>query len=519
MFLIRILFISFLSFLLFFTWQTDELTAEAAGAVKVAVDTANIRSEPSKTSAVIDQASRSEQLQTVQEKYGWYEVKLANGQTGWIAGYITRPAGGASPTANGTHTSTKATGTVTADQLRVRTAPSLSASIIGKLHTGDQVTILGTENGWVNITHNGSNAWVSGQYIQRKEAAPARQTKSKADTAWGTFAVITIDGTNLRSGASTSSPIIVEGSKGERYPILGQEGDWYKIQLASGSPAYVASWVVSKDGESQAKQPASQPKAATNESVSIITNGTNLRAGASTSSPVLAEGSKGESYPIVAQEGDWYKIQLPSGSHAYVASWVVSKGGEAQAVKAKKTPNAAGVQGKTIVIDPGHGGYDPGATSGEGAPEKTLALQTAQRVSQKLSNAGANVIMTRSNDTYISLAERVQAAERQGADAFISVHYDSATNSSANGFTTYYYHDYQSPLAQNVHRSLDEKLSLADRGTRQGDYYVIRENSQSAILLELGFLSNPEERAHVSTSQYQELVADGVYNGLVSYFN
>lgn len=407
---------------------TNHITTAAASTIQIAVHKANIRSEPINTASVIAQAGRNEQFHVLQEKFGWFEVQLPGGGTGWIAGYIVGNGG--------QNIGDAKLGTISANHVHVRNNPSLSANIIGKLHTGDQVTVINESNGFANITYRNQNAWISQQYI--RYSGEAKADKGESSRAGG-FAYISTDQTNLRAGADTSAPVITKGSPGERYPIIGQEGDWYKITLASGREAYVASWVVSPNKNKTSKA-------------------------------------------MPAENG------------------------------------AAGLSGKTIVLDAGHGGYDPGTANGAGIPEKQLTMQTTKRLQQKLSAAGANVILTRSEDQYVNLDSRASAANSNNADAFISIHYDSSTKPDANGVTTYYHHGYQYDLASNVNQVLDSSLSLNNRGTRFGDYHVIRENSRPAALLELGYLSNPHEGQYVTTDSYQELVSNSIYNGLESYF-
>jgi len=438
---IRKLVICLTSFLLFFTLQSDRLAAQAAGGtVKVSVHKANIREEPSRTASVIAQADRNETFQVTGEKYGWYKVQLPSGRTGWLAGYLVTETSNSKTKA----TSASTIGTITASDVHVRNHPSLSANIMGKLHKGNEATVVDTQNGWAKIIYKRQYGWVSQKYLRFDGASDS--TSNQAST--GKFALIQNEGTNLRAGASMSSAVITNGSRGERYPIIGQKGDWYKITLASGRQAYVASWVVSVSGESKANP----------------------------TTPV-------------------------------------------KTVPTAPTSSSPGLQGKTIVIDPGHGGTDPGTIGVGDLLEKSLTLQTAQLLAQKLTDVGANVVLTRSSDNYVSLSSRVAAATSRNADAFISIHYDSARHTGANGFTTYYNHGFQASLAKNVHDGLDGSLSLTSRGARIGDYHVIRENSRPAVLLELGYLSNPREISVVTSAHYQQQAATGIYNGLASYFN
>ncbi|MBO1912425.1 N-acetylmuramoyl-L-alanine amidase, partial [Microvirga sp. 3-52] len=138
---------------------------------------------------------------------------------------------------------------------------------------------------------------------------------------------------------------------------------------------------------------------------------------------------------------------------------------------------------------------------------------------RKLKSAGANVVLTRNMDTYITLQKRVSISQQYNADAFISLHYDASIDSSINGFTTYYTHSYQRELAVAINNGLASTISLRNRGAQPANYLVLRENSQNAILLELGFLSNPMEERNVNTESFREQATQGIYQGLITFFD
>ena len=173
------------------------------------------------------------------------------------------------------------------------------------------------------------------------------------------------------------------------------------------------------------------------------------------------------------KHGDWYEVKLPSGEHAFVASWVVSTYQD-QGSSAMKTPQknrvAGTLNGLTIVIDPGHGGYDTGTIGVSGTEEKRVTQRTSELLANKLSSAGANVILTRNMDTFVSLQKRVSISHQYNADAFISVHYDASIDSSINGFTTYYTNSYQKGLAVAVNDGLNSTISLRNRGAQPSNY-------------------------------------------------
>ena len=186
----------------------------------------------------------------------------------------------------------------------------------------------------------------------------------------------------------------------------------------------------------------------------------------------------------------------------------------------KKTARAPGtLNGLTIVVDAGHGGNDRGTTGMQGTDEKLLTLMTAELLSAKLKAAGANVVMTRESDTYISLRKRVAITQQSGADAFISLHYDANPDTSITGFTTYYTHNNQKSLASSINDGLDSTITLRNRGAQPANFLVLRENRQNAVLIELGFLSNPSEERVLTTEMFREQATHGIYQGLLKHFD
>ena len=181
---------------------------------------------------------------------------------------------------------------------------------------------------------------------------------------------------------------------------------------------------------------------------------------------------------------------------------------------------AAPLKGKTIVLDPGHGGNDVGTTSIAGTYEKTLALKTVKVVEQQLKDAGANVILTRSDDAFVPLEQRANLSNQNKADAFISFHYNWLDDLSVNGLTDFYYQKSKDRrLATNILTEVVKTTGLKNTGTRFEDLNVLRNNSQPSTLIELGFLSNKQEDATIENPAYRDQVAQGIYQGLLTYFS
>ena len=171
-----------------------------------------------------------------------------------------------------------------------------------------------------------------------------------------------------------------------------------------------------------------------------------------------------------------------------------------------------------VFIDPGHGGYDNGAVE-NGVLEDEINLQISKKIEAKLKAKGVQVKMSRYDDTYLSLTDRTRMANNWGSDIFVSIHQNSATNSSANGIETYYYSSRQDSreLATEIQNDLIQATNGVNRGVKTANYAVIKTASMSSSLVECGFISNQTEAINLSSSSYQDKVADGIVNGIMDY--
>lgn len=180
-----------------------------------------------------------------------------------------------------------------------------------------------------------------------------------------------------------------------------------------------------------------------------------------------------------------------------------------------------------VVLDPGHGGEDYG-TNSNGKPkfyEKYLNLSTALQVKQFLEQRGYRVEMTRTDDTFISLGDRAQFANRLGATVFVSIHYNSGPSKDAEGLEVFYYQDPENKtrvaqsklLAKAALDNIIKQTDVKSRGVKNGNYAVLRNTEMPAILIEGGFLTNDAEMEKIKTSAYQKQMAQGITRGIVEY--
>lgn len=191
------------------------------------------------------------------------------------------------------------------------------------------------------------------------------------------------------------------------------------------------------------------------------------------------------------------------------------------------------LKGKVIAIDPGHGGNDAGAIGPSGLMEKTVTLEVALELEKLLKAEGATVIMTRQTDKTVSpagakasaieeLQARCDVANKAKADIFISIHADSFTNSSARGTTGYYYSQTEGTasirLAECIRKALCEQIKTPSRGTKPCNFYVVRNTDMAATLIELAFISNPEEEKIMGSREGVLKCAQGIFDGIEDYF-
>ena len=193
---------------------------------------------------------------------------------------------------------------------------------------------------------------------------------------------------------------------------------------------------------------------------------------------------------------------------------------------------APGIGGKRIVLDPGHGGSDTGAIGPTGVTEKSIALRIAKRLKALLEAEGAEVILTRTEDTEVSpkkakatdveeLQARCDIANQNSADIFLSIHLDAFSGPEAHGTTGYYYEMGSADstrLADCVKRGVLRRLGTLDRGTKPCAFYVCRHTDMPAMLLETAFVSNPREEQMMNSEEGVENAAQGIAAGIAEDF-
>ena len=201
--------------------------------------------------------------------------------------------------------------------------------------------------------------------------------------------------------------------------------------------------------------------------------------------------------------------------------------------------NSRGGALPTVVIDAGHGGRDEGAR-GRGLVEKTLTLDLAQRVDKRLRVFGFPTVLTRTDDRYVSLADRAAIGNKVDDSLFVSLHFNKNSESSASGVETFFETEKVPPeaawtwigffnkpdtsqcesgetLAGYVQTSLVLRTDASNRGIKRRDLFVCRHVRGPSVLVEAGFLSNPVEARLLANGPYRERLATAIVEGVMSY--
>ena len=397
--------------------------------------------------------------------------------------------------------------TVTADILNVRDGPSLDARVIGKLKQGAVVEKLGEEGVWFRIRLGELTGWAHSDHLAPVDDGSGAESGAPPDES--------------ASGRTNAEPgKRPDANAGTRPAGGGQDGGRTDAVRPAqpAEPGQTKPKVIGRGIRAASERSAADAGAADGavRTGHVLGDAVRIRSGPGLDYAIEGHLNRGDRVTVTGSEGEWYSIVTESGQTGWIAAaYVGFRAG------ADEGPAGSALRGKTIVIDPGHGGNDPGTIGTTyGSYEKTLNLATAIHLKRELELRGASVVMTRATDEEKpSLRERVAIAEQSGGDVFVSIHYNSAAARASGILTFYYSGSKDKPLAAAIERRLaDAGLGLESLGLSFGNFHVVRENSLPAVLLELGFLTNPHDEELARTEDYQQAAARAIALGLEDYF-
>ncbi|HDR3889450.1 TPA: SH3 domain-containing protein [Bacillus cereus] len=311
--------------------QTVQASASNNSSYKVTADVLHVRAGSSTSHDIISRVYNGQSLNVIGEENGWFKINL-NGKTGYVSGEFVSKNGA---TTN-TNVSTGGNNKVTADVLRVRTAPSTSSSVSGRVYEGQTLNVIGEENGWVKINHNGQTGYVSSQFVSGASSNTGSTNNNNNQTtvqpASGNYTV-NVSSLRVRTGPSTSHPTVGSVKKGQVVQVVGEVQDWFKINYA-GQTAYLSKDYVTKGGSNENVTQGNNQEQ--NNNVTVQTGGTyvvnatslRVRTGPATYHSVIGGVLNGTKLNVVGSEGSWFKVNY-QGKTGYVSSEFVKfvKGG------------------------------------------------------------------------------------------------------------------------------------------------------------------------------------------------
>ncbi|SHK43426.1 N-acetylmuramoyl-L-alanine amidase [Desulforamulus aeronauticus] len=553
--------------------------ADAAQVATVTADKLNLRSGPGTHTAAVGQVYKGNQLPVLSKSGDWYQVQ-SGGKSVWVASWLVK----VQETANVSQgSSSSKVAVVKGSILNIRSGPGTGYGVAGKAKQGDKLTVLSQSGDWYKIQSGNTTGWVANWLVTIQQAPVTPTTPAPSSKV----AVINTDTINLRSGPGTSHSVAGQVSRGVRLPVISRSGDWVQVRQTNGSNAWVAGWLVAVEEQQETPQPPAKPVEGS-WLPAPTDNGTGNQPGEQTPTPtvpttklvdVKVTEKQGTTYVnIVSEKAITYNTFTLSNPSRYVVNISdvqvgklpetilaqtelvdkvrtgnpsqdpyitrlvldMKKAGRVKTslsadkktltLEVSKISYSDGLQGKTVFLDAGHGGYDNGASGQKGLREKDVNLAITLKVAELLKNQGANVIFSRDTDTFVDLYERTRLANVQNSDIFVSIHSNANLNRAIGGTSTYFYAPESTPylyeqkgdrqrLAQAVQRELVATLGRRDIGVLQSNFAVLRTSTMPSILIETAFVSNAEEEALLASEGTRQRAAEAIARGIGAYFS
>lgn len=481
----------------------------------VSVDVANMRSGPSLSHSVIGQASKDAELtasESAKDSTGdlWYKVKTSSGNA-WIHESVVSkqpsvPIG-----------TTMLVGTMNA---ALYAGASYDYKISERLSYNSKVSVLG------EFTNSLGQRWIR---IKSSSGKTGWTPEYELVTSQNVFKyVFAKKGAVIRKGAGTNYGVSSYLAENESLKILRKLNGWLNVENAKGTRG----WVLETQTTTVSAKRLSSPAYST-------VNGENYLTWIKPSNFAVSYTTLSSNRLKIT--GAMTDIELPKGSIKGIKSIETFESGSQKSAVITFEPGYSftlrdysnkvsvkivpfGLLGKKIVVDAGHGGKDPGAIGPSGLREKDVTLSTALLLKTELEKYGATVILTRSTDIFLELSERTSIANNSTGDAFISIHGDSFSSSS-KGTTTYYNStvNFNGPRSETmgtaIQKNMISSMNTYNRGVKEQNFYVNRMNQLPSVLVELAFISNPNEEALLKTTAFRQKAAVGITKGLEEYFN
>ena len=504
------------------TGQTGGAAAPAtSGGSQIVVtgDTVNIRGGPGTGYNVVGKAVKGSKYSVLDKSGDWYKLT-----SGWIYAPLTRVFTAAAQAPANSPTGSSAQAVVNGNEANIRSGPGTGYNVVSRAMQGDRLTLLDKSSDWYKVKlPDGNTGWMVA-WLLEEQNNPA----------------IPSDG-GLVPGSSGSQPPKDtsggSGSQGGQYVPPPRPVDQAK-PADQEKPAEIVSDGVLKQVSGRSE--------GSNSIITLKSDGTPIKYSiiSSLSSRLVLDiqglepGKCPESISLNSDLVDKIRIGLYQSNPAVTrvvldlkarVSYQKSLSLKGDKLDLVLMPRGAmTVAGSKIVLDPGHGGSDPGAIGPNGLQEKTVNLDIALKTAQILRDRGATVILTRTGDAYVDLYERPEIANRNDADLFVSIHSNSTINRATAGTSTYHVREPEEgledirtegiSLARSIQKSLVNGLKRQDKGVMQANFVVLVQSKVPAALAEVAYLSNLEEVRLLGDDSFRLKAATAIADGIEGYF-
>ena len=396
------------------------------------------------------------------------------------------------------------------NQVVLRELPASDSKALEQVKQDQYLHLLKRDANWLFVrTTNNLEGWIPQWYLDNPELLPDSSLKAQNTTK-----------INFYQSPDKTSKLISVIPKDTYFDVTQESLGWARIQY-DNSYGFVESKdlnIIAPHQVIQEEQTEENTSDNTTIKVRVADQGGFDQPsiyGQVIYNPVINEEFTFIESMIDEFDNEWYLVKNASGIQMYIEARISAFLSDSKDHNIET--NAQSLDQATVILDPGHGGEDVGALPSDVILEKEYNLETANVIKKKLEEAGATVFLTRQEDIWLELEDRVAFSNSLDADIFISIHHDASSDPTWHGTTTYYFHEDDYDLAVALNQEISQ-LPLQNTGATFGNYQVIRENHHPAVLLELGFLSNPSDLAIVQEESYKDKVAQALVIGLDNYF-
>ncbi|MGM9957042.1 MAG: N-acetylmuramoyl-L-alanine amidase [Peribacillus sp.] len=471
-------------------WVAEKYIQPTYGVGKVKASYVNLYNGAGKKYGTSGKLSNGSVVAYAEVKNSWRHVFL-NGKSYWIwNAHLT----------NTDYDTVSQQGVIAKSYANLYKGPAKSSGAKAKINNGTSVVSLATMGNWTYVQTVSKEGWIWTDFL--------------VDTT-STAKITGISSTKIYKSANKSSGTTGSAlAKNKMVAISEQSNGWRSIQSSS-----TTGWIEEKYLNETMKISSKS------EGISQTTSKVDVYISATTSLGSIGSIPKGSTVTYFGKKNGWTYIQAGN-----LQGWV-----EDEALS-----SISQLGGLTIIIDPGHGGTDPGAV-GNGLKEAELTLDISERAQKLFDKTPIQTIMTRTaktssvtaNDNKITTSQSLQkrmdfasANKKSDDDVFVSVHINAG---GGTGGETYYYSSYSRAavnpynadsklLAQKIQARLIDYMDFKNRGTKEANFYVLKYNSMPATLVEAGFIDNASDAAKLKQTYYKQQAAKAIYQGTLDYY-